>query len=259
MHVYIILLVIQAILFAIIEFFIIRPYEETAHLSYVSSSKNAKIVSKITHKLKFKPWWLTPGPYGQSLFFGLVKKNKYDRREIFTHKDGVQVYLDWFEPREICDTTPIVFVCHGIAGDSTCGHSLRAAEAIRAKGWRCIVHNRRGHQSASLISSFDDIPSKGYPTYVDLEDMAEVVQYVVSCTPKAKRFIIGSSGGGNILTHYMSIDSTSFIAGVSSSDAYNLVELSKFYNSTHRIANGLLTAIMLDLFNKRIDCMKRIL
>ena len=66
-----------------------------------------------------------------------------DRRDQFNFEDGGTCILDWFEPKDAKNDTPIVGIIHTLAGGTREPCTNNFANAVKRHGWRAVVLNCR--------------------------------------------------------------------------------------------------------------------
>jgi predicted alpha/beta-fold hydrolase len=90
------------------------------------------------------PWWL-PGGHLQTIFAALAPAPRVAfRRERWDTPDGDFIDLDWAEPRQSADRTPLLALFHGLEGSSASPYARAIAAQALAAGWRCVVPHFRG-------------------------------------------------------------------------------------------------------------------
>ena len=75
-----------------------------------------------------------------------------DRRDQFNFEDGGTCILDWFEPKDAKNDTPIVGIIHTLAGGTREPCTNNFANAVKRHGWRAVVLNCRSCSGAPITS-----------------------------------------------------------------------------------------------------------
>ncbi|KAK2962234.1 putative Embryogenesis-associated protein EMB8 [Blattamonas nauphoetae] len=131
--------------------------------------------------------------------FTLNKVKFKPRREILQGADGGDFALDWFEDERITltDSSPIVFLCHGINGGS--GEPFVqhfALRALREKHYRPVCYIYRGCAGAKITTPRT---YNGGAT----EDIHIAMKEIAKRFPQAPIALVGFSMGGNQLAKYL--------------------------------------------------------
>jgi len=144
--------------------------------------------------------------------------NEWDyRREFAVPQDGVPLALDWTEPHESFaedspSERPIIVLLHGLTASSASGYVKHFAKQAALRGFRVVVHNRRGHMPDLRHTPKSRVPrSLGsdvhvwhtVPRYGDTLDLHFVIDSVHKRYPKAPLYAAGLSAGSNYLTRYL--------------------------------------------------------
>lgn len=239
------------------EILLYRSRAEKPQVSYIQSAQNVAIHKALRKNVEvFTPSMWAPGPYSQS-FFGLISKRgcvKYALREEVMMLDGVSIFLDWKEKSDLAKDAPILVICHGVAGDSSCSFPVKVSDAAYKQGWRAVVYNRRGHMKAPIAHG------KGYPIHADSEDMHVVAMHVRHRYPDAPMILVGTSGGGNVVSKYIGdyAGTHPFKGAFASASAHNVEEFIRELRH-NPIGNACLTMCLLDLFKDRRECMAQLI
>ncbi|KAJ1731744.1 hypothetical protein LPJ61_002386 [Coemansia biformis] len=145
---------------------------------------------------------------------------KYER-EMRIMSDKGTVSLDWYPGRggDSESTTPVVIVVTGLGGSSYEYHVRSLAKYLATKTnskMRVVVANHRGCGRTPLTSS------RLYNAY-DTSDLADVVDYIAQCFPKAPIGCVGYSMGANLLVRYLGErgDNTPLTAAVGVSSPFD--------------------------------------
>ena len=90
------------------------------------------------------PWWL-PGGHLQTIAAALAPAPHIAwRRERWDTPDGDFIDLDWADPAQRRDDSPLIALFHGLEGSSNSPYARAIAAQARAAGWRCVVPHFRG-------------------------------------------------------------------------------------------------------------------
>ena len=221
------LLIIKEIIFSILNL----PWYKT----------EIPISNVATMKKPFAPVRWGVGPYIQTLLnitLDMFEKRSY-QREYHQLTDGTTIALDCKSTENMSDTTPILFVCHGLGGSSN--NPFIHALTDKLAQYRTIVYNRRGHGG---------MDNKGkLPRHVDIADMKEVVTAVRNKYPKAPLLGIGISAGANLLVCYAGQEKNHpFRLLVSISNGHNLLGVA---NNMSWVFNRILTNYLKRLIKPR--------
>ncbi|KZO91697.1 AB-hydrolase YheT [Calocera viscosa TUFC12733] len=154
----------------------------------------------------FNPTWFLPGGHLQTIYcvigdFTKVNPIHYTRK-ILTFTDGGSIAVDLAGAPDLPPTTPIVVVCHGLAGGSHESYVRDTLNPIVAgkedggMGWRGMVCNFRGCGGSTLTSS--QLYSAG-----NTDDLRAALLYLTTRFPDAPLVGIGFSLGACVLTRYL--------------------------------------------------------
>lgn len=128
---------------------------------------------------------------------GLAPQVEYERREHVKTKDGGFIGLDWLSPKQPLrhdGEAPLVFVVHGLSGNSQSAHERRIVDHFSSKGWEVCAFNMRGSGG---------VPTTGNnPMFSTLwtgaEDLAEGLQAARAQRPRSKLCVVCTSMGAAI-------------------------------------------------------------
>lgn len=245
------------------EFLFLRPITERPLISYLPTVRNINLHKHLLPTVNhFRPSLWAPGPFGQSLFALLNKRPKYnyDRRDIVPLPDHVPVYLDWKEPPHAAHDAPIIVICHGIAGDSTCSFPIKLSDAAYEQNWRTVVYNRRGHNTAPLTNTKSTHKPKGYPTHADTDDMHHVCLYIQKQFPNAPLILAGTSAGANLSLRYLHdyANEHPFKLSVASASCYNVHRLIQHFKHKNPLGHSLLAMCLIDNMRNRLPCLPKL-
>lgn len=114
------------------------------------------------------------------------------RREILETPDGDVVAWDWALPEPEDRTAPVLVHFHGLEGSSRSHYARALMDACVTKGWRGVVCHFR--TCGGLMNRFPRAYFAG-----DTADNQWVLETVAARYPKAPRYAVGVSLGGNQL------------------------------------------------------------
>lgn len=118
------------------------------------------------------------------------------QRLITLFEDGEKCILDVLYG----DRNPeiIMFVCHGLGGDSSSFYIKKLALTAAEKyGITVVVYNRRGH----TVDNNSTV--KPWPLHYDIQDMDTAISFVKKHFPNYKKMVgVGFSMGSNMLVKY---------------------------------------------------------
>jgi predicted alpha/beta-fold hydrolase len=136
------------------------------------------------------PWWL-PGGHLQTIAAALAPAPRIAfRRERWETPDRDFIDLDWAEPAERAEGTPLVALFHGLEGSSASPYARAIAAQALAAGWRCVVPHFRG-----CSGELNRLP-RAYHS----GDSAEIGWILERLRAS---FAVGISLGGNALLKYL--------------------------------------------------------
>ncbi|CAJ0915397.1 unnamed protein product, partial [Mesorhabditis belari] len=164
-----------------------------------SSKFTHLVVSLPAVQKQFFPTWWCPFGFAQTIArqFFRSRPTLSWRREVYEHSDGGVQALDWLEPIDANEKTPLVFFLPGITGSThDCSYIIHCAKDVVKQGWRCVVVNARG---------LGGVPLKTAKTYnaAYTDDFRDIVQMSLQRYPDAKKMACGFSLGGMILWNYL--------------------------------------------------------
>jgi predicted alpha/beta-fold hydrolase len=175
-------------------------------------------------------------------------------------RDSVVVSIDWKESPAMIDTTPLVFICPGVASTRDTRTPLFYADAFLEKGWRSLVYTRRGHGGNSLLPTNGDLSKcQPYFTYCDINDLTDVIEHVVKQYPNAPKILVGISAGGNMVLKYIGEQKGKhpFLGAVCVSSGQDVVHVAKGIKSMP-LMNGMMLEFLRKIFIQRIDDVRTI-
>jgi len=114
------------------------------------------------------------------------------------------VSLDWLEPLQEDEATPVCVVVAGLTGSSQDSYVCRTAVALRESGMRVACYNARGRGGNSVSTPF--LYCAGYT-----EDLRRVLSSVHGQYPRAPMVAVGFSLGSNILAKYVGEEGVSCV------------------------------------------------
>lgn len=188
------------------------PHRTKIVLSYKNTPENSALVSRLSY-LKdrhFYPTFYIFGALLQSIMNGVIVPHVNFQREYLKLQDGGTIALDWADPfRKVenangsskyvevpaDETTPTIFVIHGLTGGSNTGYIRGLVTRAQKRGFRVVVFQHRGvNQPLST-----PLPYHGGL----LDDISFAIDHVKAKYPNAKLLAVGNSLGGNQLLRYL--------------------------------------------------------
>ncbi|CAI4228508.1 unnamed protein product [Auanema sp. JU1783] len=148
---------------------------------------------------KYTPSWWCPFGTLMSIFRHMFRECPtlpFDR-EVVTLSDSGVVAIDWMNPKESNDESPIFVFLPGITGSThESSYILHCVLEALDHNWKSVVVNPRG---------LGGVPLKTKQTYNACYsgDIEQVLQLITERFPKAKKIGCGFSMGGMILGNYM--------------------------------------------------------
>lgn len=147
----------------------------------------------------FEPHPLCPGGQLQTViayFWPDSSPIKPDEQEIVPLSDGDAIVLDINHPAEPSSRTPIVYLMHGLGGDSESSYKLRLAAKLTKMGMRVVRHNHRGAgHHGKLARRIYHSGSVG--------DVLAGLQCITQRWPDSPLLVVGFSLSGTILLNLL--------------------------------------------------------
>lgn len=145
----------------------------------------------------FQPAWWLKHAHLQTIFAKYLspKHRLNTEAETIPLPDGDEVQLNWLHSKTGCNSTPIVILLHGLAGDIN-SHYIQAMLAqCNTLGWTAVLLHFRGCNGK---------PNKLPRAYHsgDTADAALVITEVKRRYPNRPLVAVGYSLGGNVLLKY---------------------------------------------------------
>lgn len=148
----------------------------------------------------FWPTWWCIESRAQTLLARIIRTRLLPdvsyRREILSLADGGRVALDWLEPPNSSQESPIVVILPGLLGDSQAEYVKSLALTIGSMGLKAVVFNYRGLAGVALETARLYCASS-------YEDLSDVLNHVGRVNPGVKIIAAGISMGGIILGNYL--------------------------------------------------------
>jgi predicted alpha/beta-fold hydrolase len=147
----------------------------------------------------FEPHPLCPGGQLQTViayFWPDSTPIKPDEQSIVPLSDGDAIVLDINHPPEPTPRTPIVYLMHGLGGDSDSTYKLRLASKLTKLGMRVIRHNHRGAGPHGKLAR--RIYHSG-----SVGDVLAGLQAVTERWPDSPVLVVGFSLSGTILLNLL--------------------------------------------------------
>ncbi len=111
-------------------------------------------------------------------------------------KDGDAIVLDVNHPVHALAKTPIVYLMHGLGGDSDSSYKVRMAAKLTKMGLRVVRHNHRGAGDHGRLAQ--SIYHSG-----SVEDVLQSLQIVTQRWPDSPILVVGFSLSGTILLNLL--------------------------------------------------------
>lgn len=204
--------IVVLLLLAFILYRLTRSYKP--RIIYNESGELKDIVPKIgAFKLSYKPTpWLVGGNIHTIWGMRFRKSSRMKpRREELYFEDGGNTILDWFEPNEAAEDTPIVVIVHTLAGGTREPCTNNFAEACVKNGWRAVVANSRGCSGAKFTS-------KRFYNAIEIDDLQSIIKRVRDEFKPKFVFMAGFSLGGLMTCTYVvqdgSVDAAAIVSHV---------------------------------------------
>ena len=147
----------------------------------------------------FDPHPLCPGGQLQTViayFWPDSKPMQANEQEIVRLPDGDAIVLDINHPEQASSKAPILYLMHGLGGDSESSYKLRLAAKLSKKGMRIVRHNHRGAgQHGKLARQIYHSGSVG--------DVLAGLQAVTRRWPDSPIFVVGFSLSGTMLLNLL--------------------------------------------------------
>ena len=166
-------------------------------------------MASINRPYKPTPWLI--GPNVQTIW-GMRFRPKSSfkcRREEFKFSDGGTAILDWFEPKDAVDDTPIVVIVHTLAGGTREPCTNNFAAAVMRHGWRAVVANCRACSGAPITSA-------RLFSAIEIDDLQAIVKHVQTVEFHPKHTFMAGFSLGAIQTVFYAMEESNI-------DAYMLV------------------------------------
>ena len=143
------------------------------------------------------PFWL-PGGHLQTIVAAtFVRAPPIDyHRERWELADGDFVDVDWVEPENFDDNTPIVVMFHGLEGSSQSAYAKSLMAETKTKGWRGVVIHFRGCSGEP-----NRLPRVYYAG--DTVEIQQLLLRVREGAPQAPIYAVGFSLGANALLKWL--------------------------------------------------------
>jgi len=156
---------------------------------------------------EFSPAWWATNRHVQTIVGPLFRKVHVPlRRERVELLDGDFVDLDWLDSHAAPEA-PVLFVLHGLEGNSASHYVLGLLDGARQRGWRGVVLNFRS--CSGELNRLKRFYHSG-----DTGDFDEVVRVLAAREPGVRMAAIGVSLGGNVLLKWLGEQGTAAPAAV---------------------------------------------
>jgi predicted alpha/beta-fold hydrolase len=149
-------------------------------------------------KSEFKPVWWLRNKHLQTAW------QKYSRKGLnvttvsqeLDLPDGDFIDINWTEKPQADSTTPMVIVFHGLEGSVNSEYAKGMLRTIVKRGWTGVLMHFRG--CSGRVNRLPRAYHSGETT-----DPTFFINWLEEHFPKAPKFAVGFSLGGNVLTKYM--------------------------------------------------------
>lgn len=215
---------------------------------YIQKHFNTELYNNIK-SIPYKPLWWAKGKALMTVLSSFNHYQKYPYNIKHTVKllgnDYVNLTLDEKSHDFLPINAPVIISLHGLGGNSRSVYMEKLTDACYDFGFRAICYNRRGHTSSN-----QKLPSKCFPRHCDMDDMRQVVTYIVEKYPNAPIFLIGFSCGANL-----AVKSASNIYGIaqhikgaiSISNGYDLIHATQLLKKDP-VVNIIVANFLKDIF-----------
>jgi predicted alpha/beta-fold hydrolase len=251
-----------------------RSMREDLQITCIDDENNRALLSKCPSLKTYEAMWWASGPHAQTLLARYVKEeHKMDyQREMIDMHDGVQVAMDWKAVPYLPSDAPLIFICHGVGGDSSSNYLKTFTSYATHQGFRTVAYNRRGHGGTSLLpKGFDESisdPESGegvkaqlFPRHYDPLDMEVALKHCKDKYPNAPIFGLGFSAGGNVIArHHCALGSDSpFTSAISMAHGYNIYSgISRLKQDNPYLLNGLICSLVRSIAEKNAKDIERL-
>lgn len=176
-------------------------------------------MSSLNKPFRPTPWLIGPNIHTVWGMRFRPKSSFKCRREEFRFADGGTSILDWFEPKDAVDSTPIVVIVHTLAGGTREPCTNNFAAAVMRHGWRAVVANCRACSGAPITSA-------RLFSAIEVDDLQAIVKHVQSVEfhPRST-FMVGFSLGA-IQTVFYALKESNIDAYLLVSHIYRSIESS---------------------------------
>lgn len=198
-------------------------YKPVIHMN--EKSECAPIVAQmktLNRRYKPTPWLINPNLH---TIWGMRYRptSRFQcRREPFKFEDNGSTILDWFEPADAKEDTPIVVIIHTLAGGTREPCTNNMAMTVMKRGWRAVVANCRACSGAPITS-------ERLYSGIQIDDMQAIVKHIQTVFKPKYTFMVGFSLGATQTTFYSisesNIDAYALVSHVySSSESCMMLE-----------------------------------
>lgn len=200
----------------------------------------------------FKPHKALASPYLQMFIHRMLHRKLHVPyiRQTTTYKDGELCVLDIVHPINVLGKPGdiILFVCHGLGGNSDSYYCKRLAHHAAKQGLTTIVYNRRGHLLPNKSKS------KPFPYHYDRNDTDTALRLVKSLYPNNKKLVgVGFSMGSNLIVKYIgdlcSEDCNPFHGVISVSNGFHVQRGVDALAESKQVADAIAAQFMHDVLD----------
>ncbi|SEA42890.1 YheT family hydrolase [Bizionia paragorgiae] len=144
----------------------------------------------------YKPPFYSKNGHLATIYSGIMRRVKgvQQERERITLSDGDFIDLDWSFSKK--KSEKLIVVLHGLEGDAQRHYMLGVAKLFNEEEGDAVCINFRG------CSGEDNIKYRSYHSGV-VEDLDEVIQFVLKHKNYTEIYLNGFSLGGNVLLKYL--------------------------------------------------------
>ena len=179
--------------------------------------------------------------------------------------DGVEIALDWKELPYLPSDAPLIFICHGVGGDSSSNYLKTFTSFAAQKGFRTVAYNRRGHGGTTLLpKGLDDpvdpespqgkrVKCQLFPRHYDPLDITGALKHCQEKYPSAPILGLGFSAGGNLIArHHCALGKESpFAACISMAHGYDIYQGISTVKEKHPwLLNGIICSLVRGIAEK---------
>lgn len=190
-----------------------------------------------------------------SIYSALVRKKNHEyKREYIESDDCAILNLDWLEPKDCNNKTPILVVLPGMTGHSQSGYLVYLVQKAFENGWRVVVLVYPGTDLSTIKTA------RFIRTHVP-NDLEICINHVHTNNPDSPIYCLGYSVGASLLVNYLAnnSNSTPVKAAISCSNPFEVTKsvqhlqrsfISRLYNKHFLSSLKAMFQINKDIFYK---------